>query len=111
VTLEQVMALEGAALNEAVAERLGWKRADYDGGWSMPDGSKTNKFHIPEFCEEWNAAMTVREWARRLDSESRKAWVYRVIDCIDARMAECPTLALLDAEPIDYARAALLVEP
>lgn len=112
MTLDEVMKLEGFTLCEAVAERLGWQRVDPD-TWRRPDGKRVDFLGAPFFATDWNAAMRVREWARGLYWKQRDSWIDYVARALSTRTGKHHTVAeaFLYAEPIDYARAALLVSP
>ena len=99
MTIEQVMALEGSALSDAVAKKMG-RFEQY-----IREGI------VPNFAGDWNAAMRVREWARGLYWRQREGWIDYVAQATSARTGKHHRLSemLLYAEPIDYARAALLV--
>ena len=121
MTLDDAMKLEGRELDAAVAERIGiplyWHeyllsgdgRLTKCGPYLNPQNSGESVNHqVPAFSTDWSAAMQVREWARASEAR-RRPFTHYVLECLYARSADGDIF--LDTEPIDYARAALLVSP
>lgn len=113
MTLDDVMKLEGRELDAAVAERIHWVGEPWK--YSPIDGMPFDRPFpppVPEFHRDWDAAMQVREWARGLKDERQTDWVWAVTDCMLARLEyKQRPYPILETEPIDFARAALLVSP
>ena len=109
MTLHDVMKLEGRGLDLATAVWIGWTRDDYF-TWHSPRirgvQSHGGLQIIPNYSTDWNAAMQIREWARETQSR-RRPFVHYVLECLYARTTHGDIF--MDSEPIDYARAALLV--
>lgn len=124
MTIDEVMALSGRELDAAVAERIGvrlyWHEYYLTGDGKLTkcgpylnaqgNGESVNR-EVLRYSTDWAAAMQVREWARGLDYESRLAYLDGYLQCVQHRTGRIAfPNAILYAEPIDYSRAALLVE-
>ena len=113
MTLDDVMKLEGRELDAAVARIIGYRYLP-DLGYTRLDGTYVHLDKLPAFSTDWNAAMQVREWARGLDGPAAVQYFRAVMDCLSERTrakTTWGTSAVEWIEPIDYARAALLVSP
>ena len=146
MTLDDVMRLEGRALDAAVAEHsMGWTRQG-KGEWTSPghgpdmlwcdpeekgehdyiespDGDcyyfcpcrddrrgQDQEDALPHFSTDWFPAMQVREWARGLDAHDQRLFAVWLLRCCEWRVGHPrETMLIIDLEPIDLCRAALLV--
>lgn len=130
MTIDEVMKLEGRELDAAVAGRLNGCSHVPVASRIIDDGHirehvlfcpRCGKGNItaddfPHFSTDWNAAMQVREWVKSSEPSRARMWVEAVSQCETARNRPTSYISfgsdvLLHAEPVDYARAALVVSP
>lgn len=133
MTLGEVMRLDTSGVQGKIAPLLGYRvlgPGEYLNGrwasgtvysywdangvwwrWSATDEIISHD-GFTEWRLDWDTAMKIREWAQGLPNKKVFDWVIAVDLCVAARTGERFELAdaMVNGEPIDYCRAALLVE-